>query len=95
MEDVADYSIKKARENLTKWEDLNNPIAPINAEGRETIIELMSIANNRCFSSSVHELKVSTESSDFLSSENSQKDTSPYKVQDSLQSSSKVNISIF
>uniref|UniRef100_A0A6A7G0E7 Conserved oligomeric Golgi complex subunit 3 n=3 Tax=Hirondellea gigas TaxID=1518452 RepID=A0A6A7G0E7_9CRUS len=53
MEDVADVSIRKARENLLKWEDLNTPIAPISTEVRETVIELLSVTGNRPYSSAI------------------------------------------
>ena len=49
MEDVADLSIRKARDNLSKWEDLGKPLAPLSIEERETVIELSNVASSRMF----------------------------------------------
>ena len=88
MEDVADFSIKKARENLAKWEDLTNPIAPIESEGRETIIELMSISNSRSFGVNVHRFAVPV---NLEHGKHDQKDSTFTKLQERLQSSSEVS----
>lgn len=40
MEDVA--AVTKIRENLSKWEDDNNPLAPLTSKERDSIIELTS-----------------------------------------------------
>ncbi|KAF2359926.1 Conserved oligomeric Golgi complex subunit 3 [Trinorchestia longiramus] len=50
MEDVADVSIRKARENLCKWDDLTHPFAPISEENQETVVELLSAVTSRPFS---------------------------------------------
>lgn len=73
MEDVADASIRKARENLCKWDDLANPLAPISDENQETVLELLTLSNDRPFSS---ELVSTTRSENDDSATDASKDNS-------------------
>ena len=53
MEDVADVCIRKARENLSKWENIDDPIAPIDIEEKDTVLELSAVSAKRAYSNDI------------------------------------------
>ena len=53
MEDVAKENILKPRENLSKWENLNQPLAPLTPDERDAILELSSISLTRPYPENV------------------------------------------